>query len=72
MNLNTQELPEGQFGIVIALGEGKAAQISLNEEQSILFKAFLAIMSKENPLIKLPSEYDLVLNSSKYIVCSGE
>ena len=71
MENNLKELPEGQYGLVMANGDESASQLVLTEEQSILFKSLLYMISKEKPLVKLPPEYDLVLKSNKYIVATS-
>ena len=55
----------------MANGDESASQLVLTEEQRILFKSLLYMISKEKPLVKLPPEYDLVLKSNKYIVATS-
>ena len=44
---------------------GNIFQLGLTEEQSSLLNAFVASMSKEKSLIRLPKEYDLILKEQK-------
>ena len=66
-----KKLEPGKFGIIIANEGDSASQIALTEDQSILFQAFLMMISREKSLIKLPSEYDLVLESSKIMILTA-
>jgi hypothetical protein len=54
----------GTIALIKQLENGRIVQIGLTQSQSSMLQLFLATLSKENPLVQMPEEYDLVLKSS--------
>lgn len=48
------------FGLIQKQEDGSIVQIGLTGEQYILFEIFLAKISKDKPLMKLPRQFDLI------------
>ena len=58
-----KELNEGKVGLIQKGENNTVVQIALTEEQSDMLQMFLSAISKEKPLVKLPSDYDLVFKN---------
>jgi len=58
-----KELEAGVIGLIMQQKDGRITQIGLTVEQSNQLQIFLAILSKDQKLIFMPSEYDLILKS---------
>lgn len=58
-----ETLKANQLGLIAQDEKGVIYQIALTEQQSQMINAVAAIMSKEQPLVRLPKEYDLKLAS---------
>lgn len=58
-----ESLQPNQVGLISQDENGIIYQIALTEEQSRMLNAVAAMMSKENPLVRLPKQYDLKLAS---------
>jgi putative alpha-1,2-mannosidase len=54
----------GEVALVRQNEDGRILQIALTEEQNEMLKLFLSMVSKEQALVQMPEEYDLVLKSS--------
>lgn len=63
------ELEVGKIGLIQQDDEGNIIQIGLSKEQSEILQLFLASLSKESKLIKMPEIYNLVFKSSLCIKC---
>jgi hypothetical protein len=59
-----QELEKGKIGLIQEQPDGTIIQLGLNEEQTLLLQYFLAILSKESPIVKLDSEYELIFKNN--------
>lgn len=53
----------GTIALVQETEDGRIRQIGLTDEQSKSLQVFLAILSKNSPLVQMGEEYDLVLKS---------
>ena len=62
---NFKELEVGALGLIQRDETGRISQIGLTEYQSKLLQLFLASMSQEQKLIRLPESYDLILKDSE-------
>lgn len=58
-----ESLNPDQVGLISQDEKGNIYQIALTKEQSGMLNFFVASLSKEKPLIRLPSEYDLIYKS---------
>jgi hypothetical protein len=58
-----ESLKPNQIGIISQDDNGIIYQIALTEEQSQMLNAVVAMLSKEKPLIRLPKEYNLILEN---------
>jgi hypothetical protein len=54
----------GEVVLVQQNEEGRILQIALTEAQNKMLQLFLSMVSKEEALVQMPEEYDLVLKSS--------
>lgn len=54
----------GKIGL-IQQADGSIVQLGLTQEQSDILQAFVGSLSKEKPLVQLPSEYDLFFKENK-------
>ena len=54
----------GTIALIQQTPEGRILQIGLTTEQSKQLQIYLAIISKNNPLVQMGEDYDLVLKSS--------
>lgn len=61
---NFTQLEVGKIALIQQDDKGNIIQIGLLKEQSELLQLFLASISKESKLIKMPESYNLVLKSS--------
>lgn len=59
-----KEVEIGRIALIQQTEEGRLVQIGLTNEQSDILQLFLAALSKENKLVQMPKEYDLILKSS--------
>lgn len=62
--INTETVTPGTIALIQQTEEGRILQIAITPQQSDLLQSFLAIVSKESPLVRMGEEYDLVLKSS--------
>jgi hypothetical protein len=62
---NFTNLEIGKIGLIQQTEDGRIVQIGLTKTQSDLLQLFLSSLSKESPLIKMGSEYDLELKNAK-------
>ncbi len=58
-----QTLQPNQIGLISQDENGVIYQIALTEEQSRMINAVVAMMSEQKPLLRLPKEYDLILQT---------
>lgn len=54
----------GTIALIQQTADGRILQIGLTTEQSNQLQIYLAIISKNNPLVQMGEEHDLVLKSS--------
>ena len=54
-------LKNGQIGLHILIEDGTISQIGLTESQSKMLEIFLASLSNDQKLFKLPKEFNLKL-----------
>jgi hypothetical protein len=54
----------GEIALIQVQEDGSISQIGLTKQQSQMLNFFMATLSKEQSLLKMPSDYDLVLKSS--------
>jgi len=59
-----ERLELGKIGLVQETEDGRIVQIGLRAEQSEMLQLFLATISKDNPLVVMGEDYELVLKSS--------
>ena len=59
--MEIQQAELGSVGLVQELPDGTIVQLGLTKEQSQLLQMFLATLSKEKPLVRLPKQYNLTL-----------
>ena len=64
MEIKTENVEIGRIALIQQTETGRILQIALTEEQSKQLQFFLAVISKNTPLIKMGEEHDLVLKSS--------
>ena len=60
----------GTIALIQQQENGRILQIALTEQQSNMLQFFLASMSKGNPLVQMPEDYDLILKSQVCKKCS--
>jgi len=58
-----ESLQPNQVGLISQDENGIIYQIALTQEQSTMINAVVSMISKETPLIRLPKEYDLHINT---------
>ncbi len=51
------------IGLIKRMPDGRIVQIGMTQEQQVMLKLSLAAISQDSPMVKMPSEYDLVLRS---------
>ena len=61
---NFKRLELGKFGLVQETEDGRIVQIGLSVEQSEILQLFLATISKDNPLVVMGEDYELVLKNN--------
>ena len=61
---NFEMLEAGKIALIQQTKEGRILQVALTSNQSELLQNFLAILSKESPLVQMGEDWDLVLKSS--------
>ncbi|MFD0762993.1 hypothetical protein ACFQZW_12955 [Lutibacter aestuarii] len=55
----------GNLALVQETKDGRIRQIGLTKEQSDMLQVYCAMLSKDQPLVQMGEEYDLVLKNSK-------
>lgn len=68
---NFTQLEVGKIALIQQDEEGNIIQIGLLKDQSELLQLFLASLSKESKLVKMPESYNLVLKSSLCNKCKN-
>lgn len=61
---NFETLEVGKMALIQQTKDGRILQVGLTESQSALLQNFLAILSKESPLVQMGNNWDLILKSS--------
>jgi len=61
---NFELLEVGSIALIQQTKEGRILQIGLTTSQSALLQNFLAVISKDSPLVQMGEDWDLVLKSS--------
>jgi len=61
---NFSQLEVGKIALIQQDDNGNIIQIGLSKDQSEMLQLFLASLSKESKLVKMPEDYNLVLKSS--------
>ena len=61
----------GKIALIQLQENDRVVQIGLTQEQSIMLQFYLATISKENKLIQMPEEYDLILKSQVCKKCKA-
>ena len=56
-------IKDGEIGF-ITTENGRIIQLGMAKEMHAIITQFIAVYSKENPLVKMGEEYDLVLKST--------
>lgn len=56
-------IKDGEIGLITA-ENGRIVQLAVTKEMHQTLLLLIASLSKENPLVKMGAEYDLVLKSS--------
>ena len=64
-----ENLHIGVIGLIQQDKEGRIIQLGLTNEHSQLLQLFLAQLSKENPLVRMGGEYELVLKKDVCLKC---
>lgn len=65
-----ETLEPGQIALIQQTKEGRILQIGLTTAQSKMLQNFLAILSKESPLVQMGEDWDLILKGVRpKIVC---
>jgi len=59
-----ETLEPGSIALIQQTKEGRILQVGLTKSQSVLLQNFLAILSKESPLVQMGEDCDLILKSS--------
>ncbi len=59
-----EKLKIGNIGLIQEQKDGKIIQIGLTQTQSDMLQNFLAILSKDSPLVQMGEDYELVLKKS--------
>lgn len=54
-----KQLDKEAVGLVVSGKDGEVVQIGLTQEQSDMLQVFVAMLSKESPLVKLGEEHNL-------------
>jgi hypothetical protein len=54
----------GSICLIQETENGRIVQLGLTEAHNKMLQAFLAVISKEHPLLKMGEEYDLVLKNN--------
>jgi len=62
--MDITELKVGKIALIQQTEDGRIVQIGLTHSQSDTLQDFLAMISSEKPLVKMPEAYELVLKSS--------
>lgn len=60
---NFERLNIGDIGLVQETEDGRIRQIGSTEAQSKQLQFYVALISKESPLVQMGEEYDLILKS---------
>ena len=60
---NFERLELGKIGLIQETEDGRIVQIGLRHEQSEMLQLFLATISKDNPLVVMGEDYELVLKN---------
>ena len=55
----------GKIGLIQQQTDGSIVQLGLSQDQSDILQAFVGSLSNEKPLVKLPSEYDLIFKEKQ-------
>jgi len=55
----------GNMALVQETEDGRIRQIGLTEEQSKQLQFYCALISKGQPLVQMPEDYDLILKHGK-------
>jgi len=55
----------GNIALVQETEDGRIRQIGLTEEQSKQLQFYCALISKGQPLVQMPEDYDLILKHGK-------
>ena len=55
----------GQLNLVQETADGRIRQIGLTAEQSKQLQSYVALISKDTPLLVMDNEYDLILRSEQ-------
>ena len=63
-----ERLKIGKLALVQETEDGRIRQIGLTEEQSKELQFYCALISKNNPMVQMGEEYDLVLKNE----CNGK
>ncbi|HKJ32803.1 MAG TPA: hypothetical protein VKA34_13295, partial [Balneolales bacterium] len=56
-----ERLKIGNVGLIQETKDGRIIQIALTEKQSNMLQVFLAALSKDQPLVQMTEEFDLIL-----------
>ena len=56
-----ERLKIGNVGLIQETKDGRIIQIGLTEKQSNMLQVFLAALSKDQPLVQMTEEFDLIL-----------
>ena len=56
-----KNLETDKIGLIQQSESGEITQIGLTEEQSQMLQYFVASISQDSPLVRMPSEYNLQL-----------
>jgi len=60
---NFEKLELGKIGLVQETEDGRIVHIGLRPKQSEMLQLFLATISKDNPLVVMGEDYELVLKN---------
>lgn len=63
--MKVHQAPAGYYGVILLNEDNTISQIGLTPSQSKLLEQFLGSLSEDNPLVKLPKEYDLILKEEE-------
>ena len=72
-----KRLKIGNVGLIQETKDGRIIQIALTEKQSNMLQVFLAALSKDQPLVQMTEEFDLILkrsvpDTSKWVACEDK